>query len=213
MARPGLSCCGRRILQVPVRIILDNDNVVLAAELVYLFATLDREHTTSGIVAHCHGVDDVGAAPVLGVPILQHILQATRPRSHHSLTVDLDGDNLGALGPGGHGGTAIDENLRQQGGALLDGIAVGQPGLHKHLHSLGEAIGGAAGEYDLGTVQVGHVWMEVIAGELADERPQGRVSVGFAILQSGGEINFLEGISLDMRLGNRDVRRSQLEGT
>ena len=53
-ARLGLRNGSRRELEVPVRVILDDDDVKLAAESVKLLATLGGEDTTGGIVAHAN---------------------------------------------------------------------------------------------------------------------------------------------------------------
>lgn len=118
----------------------------------------------------------MGAATLSEIPIVEHILQASRAIGHHTLIVDFNRNDTRTLGLCRVGGIHVDEELAQHGGPVLDCIPVLIPRLGKEFDSLVETIGRAAGEDDLWSVEVGHIGMEMVASELADERLEGRVA-------------------------------------
>lgn len=128
--------------------------------------------------------------PFTRIPILQQVLQPSRPTRQHSFQVDFHRDDLQPPWSRRLNRIHIGELFAQDTLTVAYPIAVFIPRITQTFERLGEAIRRAVGEDDLRSIQVGDVGVQVLAGELAQEGEKGRVAVCLAILKGSGKVDF-----------------------
>lgn len=215
-------------MEVPVGVVLDDEDVELGCDGVEFLAALQGEEDTGGVVAHSdieisyyvthvgagdskysrHGVQQM-RSPALGVvPVCEHIIQTPRARSHHTALVSLNRHDLNTFRLRLAQHVPVHEGLAQQAGPVADVARLGAPGVDEQLERLGHAVRGADGQDDVDAALVGDVGVQALAGELPQERVQGRVPLGLAVLQRRREVDLLARVRVrGQRLGDGDVRR------
>lgn len=92
----------------------------------------------------------------------------------------------------------------------MNEVAVRVPDIREHLHGLGEAVGRAAVEDDLGSAGVGHVRVEMVSGEFAEEGKQWRVSFCCSVLEGGHDIDSSLEIGRLALLGDGETARRRM---
>lgn len=103
---------GRRILEVPVRVIFDDHNVELDTKGVNVFAALDTEGSGSRVLADStlmvssisnqrlhlaslrDGIYHVRSFSLALVPIFEDVRQSTFTVGYHSLVINCDGNDV-----------------------------------------------------------------------------------------------------------------------
>lgn len=139
------------------------------------------------------------------IPILQNLPQPTSSLRKHPLPINLNRHDLHALGPRLRQDVSIDKHLAQHPRSRPHVIHLRIPRIDEQLDGLRKAVRRAARQDRLGAAGVGHVGVEDVAGELADEGVQGREAVGGAVLEGDGEVDLAEGVELGGDLGDGDV--------
>lgn len=171
---------GGGILEVPVRVVFDDDDVETLAEGVYSAASGESEGAASWVLAHGDGVHEVWAAALdAGVPVLEDVAEATGAVRADSLGVHPDGDDADAVGGGG-----------------LDAVRVGKV-LNKHVvaafaqevDGFTEAVGVAARQYNSGVAVRDAATVQVVQRKVGNEGCKRRQSAHAGVLERGGDID------------------------
>lgn len=90
----------------------------------------------------------------------------------------------------------------------MDPIAPFDPYIAECLDDFGESVGGAACQDDLRPIGIGHIRVEVLAGELADEGEQRGITLCGAVLQRGEQVDLTLDVFRLALLGHFHMVRS-----
>ena len=166
---------GGGVLQIPIGIVFDNDDIVLMAESVDLFAAGKREQARGWILAHAagwsvqavnatvgdlrYGVHQVRSLALVFVPFLEDICQSSFAFSQHTFIIDLDRNDRQTTRFGSLDGVHVCKFFAQDSLSVSDPIPIFVPNVAECLDRLGETISGTDSQDDLGTTLVWNIWM------------------------------------------------------
>lgn len=105
----------RRELKVPVRVVFDNDDIELLAELVDFLPALEGEGSACWVLSDCYSVEDVRETTLLlGVPVLENIAETPGSCGEDAFGVHCDWDDADAVGRRGLDTVRVGELLNEE---------------------------------------------------------------------------------------------------
>jgi hypothetical protein len=188
-----------------IRIIFNDDDIVLSAESVDFSASCKPEDCPGGILANPrqtvsitwniiahfggvsgggirHGVHEVRTSSSGIVPIFEDVCQSPFTVRLHPFRIHSDRDNIHTARPGRLNGIHVCEFFAEYGLAFSNPIAASIPGICEGLDGFRESVCSTASHDDLWTAFVWHIRVQMLADKLPYKREKRWIAIDTAVL-------------------------------